>query len=167
MPLTWTAVQEVYAPEPQEHLARAQALGLSCPLDVFEQLFTDHHGEPEFARIVAFVDWSGVAWEEMRLSGLALRRVGVPRAYQYAVDEARKQTAEEGFRDEREEVMQHWQATKTWIRDPILLSGEVLQSALQYELVVGFTRLGNLLGAIERQDVPEYAQHTVWIGRGG
>ena len=75
MPLTWNAVQEVYAPEPQEHLMRAQALGLSCPLDVFEQLFTDHHDEPEFAKIVAFVDCSGVEWEAARLSGVALRRV--------------------------------------------------------------------------------------------
>ena len=167
MALTWDTLQEFYAPDPQEHLARAQALGLNCPLDVFEQLFTDHHDDPEFAKIVAFVDWSGVEWEETRLSGVALRRVGVPRAYQYAVDEARNQTAEEGFQDEREEVMQHWQLTKTWIRSPVLLTGEVLQSALQYELVVGFTRLGNLLGALDRGDVPEYAQHTVWIGRGG
>ena len=167
MPLTWNAVQEVYAPEPQEHMMRAQALGLSCPLDVFEQLFTDHHDEPEFAKIVAFVDWSGVEWEEGRLTGVALRRVGVPRAYQHAVDEARTHTAEEGFQDEREEVRRHWLASKTWVRSPVLLAGEVLPSALQYELVVGFTRYGNLLGALDRQDVLEQAPHTVWIGRGG
>ena len=165
MTLTWNALQKVYSPEPTEYLARAQALGLNCPLDVLEQLFTDHHDEPEFAKIIAFVDWGGVEWEEVRLSGVALRRVGVPRAYQHAVDEARRRTAEEGFQDEREEVVQHWQATKTWIRAPVLLSGDALQSGLQYELVVGFTRLGNLLGALDREDVPEYAQHVVWVGR--
>jgi len=131
MALTWNAVQAVYAPDPQDHLARAQALGLNCPLDVFEQLFTDHHDEPEFGKFLAFVDWSGVTREEGRLSGVALRRVGVPRAHQYAVDEARQLTAADGFQDEREEVMQHWQATKTWMRSPILLTGDVLQSGLQ------------------------------------
>ena len=51
------------------------------------------------------------------------------------------------------------------MRAPIVLNGEILQSGLQYELVVGFTRLGNLLGALDRQDVPESALHVVWIGR--
>jgi hypothetical protein len=38
------------------------------------------------------------------------------------------------------------------------------QTALQYELIVGFTRLGNILGSLDRQDVPESAQHTIWLG---
>jgi hypothetical protein len=37
--------------------------------------------------------------------------------------------------------------------------------ALRYEFVVGFTRLGNLLGALDRGDVPEVATHRVWIGQ--
>ena len=128
-----------------------------------KQLFIDHHDDADFGKVVAFVDWSKLEWREARLSGVALRRVGVPRAYQYAVDEARARTAEEGFQDERKEVMRHWQDTKTWIRAPIVLSGDVLQSGLQYVLVVGLTRLGNMLGALDRQDLPEYAQHLVWL----
>jgi hypothetical protein len=33
---------------------------------------------------------------------------------------------------------------------PVALAGDVLPSALRYEFVVGFTRLGNLLGALDR-----------------
>jgi hypothetical protein len=58
MPLTWNAVQEVYSPDPVEFLAEAEGLGLQWPVDVFEQLFIDHHNDEEFAELVAFIDWS-------------------------------------------------------------------------------------------------------------
>jgi hypothetical protein len=61
--------------------------------------------------------------------------------------------------------MEHGTASHTWIRPPIVLAGELRQSNLRYELVVGFTRLGNLLGALDRQDLPEHARHSIWIGR--
>lgn len=60
MGLTWNAVQAAYVSDSQEHLARAQALDLNCPLDVFEQLFADHHEEPEFAELLTFGDWTGL-----------------------------------------------------------------------------------------------------------
>lgn len=139
--------------------------GIELELDVFEQLFIDHHDDPEFAEMVRLIDWSVIEWSEKRLSGIALRRVGVPSFYQLAVDEARIRTAEEGLQDERQEVMTHWQEAKTWMQSPIVLTGDLFQTALQYELIVGFTRLGNILGALDRQDIPESAAHTIWWGK--
>jgi len=165
MRITWTAIQETYSPDVSAHLARAQALGLNCPHDVFEQLFHDQHDNDSLASIVRLVDWGVVAWEQGALSGVALRQVGVPRAYQRAIDEARAQTTIQGFHDERAEVMTHWEAERSWIRAPILLTGDVLQTALTYELIVGFTRLGNILGVLDLQEIPESALHRVWIGR--
>jgi hypothetical protein len=165
MRLTWTTVQESYASDLSEHLARAQALGLSCPADIFEQLFQEQHDNADLATILRFVDWGSVIWDEGELSGVALRHASVPRPYQHAVDEARTQTLLNGFYDERPEVMDHWTTARTWIRAPIVLAGEVLQSVVNYEVIVGFTRLGNLLGALDRQDLPEWARHRVWIGR--
>jgi hypothetical protein len=165
MTIRWSDVQGVYSADLQEHWTRAQALGLTWPPDVFEQLFHDQRDNADLATILRFVDWSAVAWEEGELSGVALRHAGVPRAYQYAVDEARAVTARDGFYDERAEVMAHWATAHTWIRSPIVLAGEVLQALVNYEVVVGFTRLGNLLGALDRQDLPEWARHRVWIGR--
>ena len=164
MALTWNAVQEVYSPDPVEFLAQAEGLGLQWPLDVFEQLFIDHHDDEEFAELVRFIDWTTIEWSEKLLSAMALRRVGVPRIYQLAVDEARARTTQEGFHDERLEVMTRWQEAKTWFQSPIMVTGELFQSALQYELIVGFTRLGNILGVLDRQDIPEEAQHTIWLG---
>jgi hypothetical protein len=44
-------------------------------------------------------------------------------------------------------------------------AGTVMQSALNYELLVGFTRLGNLLGCLDRRDLAEAALHRIWLGR--
>jgi len=162
--LSWNAIQTSYDTDLAEHQRHAQALGLDCPDEVFEQLFHDAHQDGQLAELLRFVDWKAVTWEEGALSGVALRRVGVPRAFQHAVDEARSRTAEEGFSDQRQEVMVHWMQEHTWIRAPILVTGEVLQSLVEYELLVGFTRLGNLLGALDRRDLPEYGRHRVWIG---
>jgi hypothetical protein len=165
MIIRWSDVQRVYSAELQADLARAQALGLNCPADILEQLFHEQHENGDLASILRFVDWGAVIWEEGELSGVALRHTGVPRPYQHAVDEARTQTLLNGFYDERPEVMDHWTTARTWIRSPIVLAGEVLQSVVNYEVIVGFTRLGNLLGALDRQDLPEWARHRVWIGR--
>ena len=165
MSLYWSTIQGAYDADPAAHAGRAAALGLDCPPDVFEQLFHDHHDDVEMTALLRFVDWAEVSWEEGALSGVALRHTSVPRAYQRAVDEARQETARSGFQDDRPEVTEHWMQSHTWIRAPVVLAGELLQSTLRYELIVGFTRLGNLLGALDRQDLPEYARHRVWIGR--
>jgi hypothetical protein len=102
--------------------------------------------------------WNGGLWPTAAVGE------GVPRSRQHAIDEARQGTARNGFHDERPEVMAQWAEFHTWIRPPILLAGDLLQSNLRYELIVGFTRLGNLLGALDRQDLPEHARHRIWIG---
>lgn len=95
---------------------------------------------------------------------MALRRVAVDRGYQYAVDEARRRTFARGINDEREDVVAHWIEYRTWLRPPIVVTGEVTGSGYQYELLVGFTRLGNLLGLLDRAEVPEAQRHRVWRG---
>ena len=97
---------------------------------------------------------------------MTLRRVAVDRGYQYAVDEARARTLEEGLSDARDAVVEHWASYSTWLRPPILVTGEVTGSGFEYELLVGFTRLGNLLGLLDRQEVPEMKRHRVWVGEG-
>jgi len=98
------------------------------------------------------------------VSGVALRRVAVPRPYQHAVDEARWRTLAEGIQDDRPEIIEHWHTARTWLRSPILVAGDVTGTSLGNECLVGFTRLGNLLGLLDRQDIPEYAPYRVWLG---
>jgi hypothetical protein len=50
------------------------------------------------------------------------------------------------------------------IAPPILVTGEVTGSGFEYEALVGFTRLGNLPGLLDRQAVLEMNWHRVWAG---
>jgi len=165
--IRWSNIQALYDPELEVHRARVKEIGLDAPADVFEQLFHESHADPIFASVVHLIDWAGVAWREVELSGLALAEVHVLREYEHAVEEARGRTAEEGLQDERASVVAHWGEEGTWFRAPVLVTGGVVDRPVSYELLVGFTRLGNLLGLMDRGEVPPLARHTVWVGEAG
>jgi hypothetical protein len=165
MVATWSQVETAYEPEANDHWRVAELYGLKCPFDVFEQLFHDHHGSADFAQEVRGVDWQSVAWEQAELSGVKLRQVAVPRHTQHAVDEARALTLAEGLTDPREEVIASWRDNGTWVRSPVLVEGAVLGRPIEYQMLVGYTRLGDLLGLLDREEVRESARHMVWIGR--
>ena len=60
MPISWTAIQALHEPDLDRHWVRCRdELGLDCPLEVFEELFFEQHGDAEF----------GVAVSRRRLVG--------------------------------------------------------------------------------------------------
>ena len=70
MPISWSAIQALHEPDLERHWVRCRdELGLDCPLEVFEELFFEHHGDAEFGALYRAVDWSAVAWTETELSG--------------------------------------------------------------------------------------------------
>ena len=162
---TWARVQRLYDLDALTHWQRCESEGLQCPQDVFTQLFHEEAANQEFAVIVRAIDWGRVRWELEEFSGIALRQVRVDRSYQYALDEARDRATQFGIVDEREEVVAHWRDAQSWFAPPVMVAGAVLGTNVGYELLVGCTRLGNLLGLLDRQEVPEVKQHLVWVGR--
>jgi hypothetical protein len=98
-------------------------------------------------------------------SGVTLRQVQVDRSFQHALDEARDRVMQVGIEDDRPEVVQHWRDAHSWLVAPVLVSGEVLGSSVGYELLVGVSRLGNLLGLLDRQEISEARRHLAWVGR--
>jgi hypothetical protein len=161
----WAAIEDLYQTEAEGQWRACEAAGLKCPFDVFEQLFHEHHADAVFARDLRSVDWNAVVWDEQLFSGVRLRQVAAPRGYQYAVDEARARTLLYGLADERPEVMASWREEGTWVRTPVVVDGAVLTNLYRHELLVGFTRLGDLLGLLDRGEVLEHAVHGVWVGR--
>ena len=111
------------------------------------------------------IDWANVLWEETLLSGGALRRIAVPRTFQHALDEARWRTLRHGVQDDRPQIIEHWRAAGTRVRAPIVVAGEVMGSPVSGECMVRFTRLGNLLGLLDRQELSEASLYRVWVGR--
>jgi hypothetical protein len=160
----WRSLQPLFASDLETHYRACAAAGLVCPLDVFSQLVHDPHDDALFAETVRFIDWTTVEWSEQALSGIALRHVGVPRAYQHAVDEVRARVIAEGLTDHREAVLAHWREAGSWLQPPILVDGEVFDQHVRHLLLVGFTRLGNLLGLLDRGELAEPARHRVWLG---
>ena len=162
---TWGRVQRLYDADPTVHWERCEGQGLECPQEVFTQLFHEEASNADFAAVVRAVDWGRVHWELEEFSGIALRQIRVDRGYQYALDEARDRATQFGIVDDREEVVAHWRDAQSWFAPPVMVAGEVLGTNVGYELLVGYTRLGNLLGLLDRQEVPEVKQHLVWVGR--
>ena len=47
---------------------------------------------------------------------------------------------------------------------PVAVACDLLGGA-GLELLIGYTRLGNLLALLDREEVPEVQKHLVWVGR--
>ena len=163
---TWGRIQRLYDADAAVHWQRCAAEGLECPLEAFAQLFHEDANNSDFAAIVRAVDWGRLSWRLEEFSGITLRQVRVDRGYQYAVDEARDRATQFGIVDDREQVVNHWRDVHTWFAPPVMVAGEVMGSLVGFEFLVGYTRLGNLLGLLDREDIPEVALHLVWVGRG-
>jgi hypothetical protein len=163
---TWSRIQRLHEPDATAHWQQCESEGLQCPQEVFTQLFHEQANDKDFAGIVRAIDWGHVAWELQEKSGVALRHVRVDRGYQHALDEARDQAARLGIVDERQDVVDHWRDAKSWIVPPVAVSCDLLGGGAGLELLIGYTRLGNLLGLLDREEVPEVQKHLVWVGRG-
>jgi hypothetical protein len=163
---TWARIQRLYDADAVVHWQRCESEGLQCPQEVFTQLFHEKANDEEFAVIVRSIDWGHVRWELAEFSGIALRHMRVGREYELAVGEARDQATSYGIVDEREDVVNHWAEAKSWLVPPVAVSVDLLGGGGSgSELLVGFTRLGNLLGMLDREEVKEVQKHLVWVGR--
>ena len=45
-----------------------------------------------------------------------------------------------------------------------MVAGEGSGTNAGYLLLVGFTRLGNLWGLLDQEEIPEVQKHLVWVG---
>ena len=162
--LPYTAIAAVWHPDAQEHRRRAHDIGLTCPDDVFEQLFHAPRLDALLMVAVAPIDWAGVRWREAELSGITLAQVAVPRSYETAVQSARVAALTLGSEGEPSDVLTPWEAHGTWTRPPVLVAGDVAGADVSYQLLVGRTRLGTLIGLVERGEIPPERKHRVWIG---
>jgi len=176
---SWARIQRLYDADTVVHWQRCEAEGLQCPQEVFTQLFhaedvnaetkspDEMPGGPNLLSLdsVRGIDWGRVRWELQEMSGIALRHMRVDREFQHALDEARDQATQFGIVDEREEVVSRWKDAKSWVVPPVALSGDLFGGGAGFQVLVGYTRLGNLLGMLDREEVPESQKHLVWVGR--
>jgi hypothetical protein len=67
----------------------------------------------------------------------------------------------------RHELIDHWRDAKSWIMPPVAVSSDLFGGGAGLELLIGYTRLGNLLALLDREEVGETKRHLVWVGRVG
>lgn len=164
---TWSRIRRLHGPDATAHWQRCESEGLQCPQEVFIPLFSEKAHDEDYAVIVRSIDWGRVRWELQEISGMALRHVRVDREYQHALDEARDQATSFGIIDERQEVVNHWRDAKSWIVPPVAVSCDLIGvGGAGLELLIGYSRLGNLLALLDREEVPESQKHLVWVGKG-
>jgi hypothetical protein len=154
----------LYDADADEHRRRALEIGLDCPAEVFEQLFRIQPLDPLLLVAVASIDWLPVRWREAELSGTVLAQVGLPRSFEAGVQSARLTALKLLSDDEQPEGFAVWESAGTWLRPPVLVTGDVAGIEVSYQLLVGRTRLGSLVGLMERGDIPAERHHRVWIG---
>jgi hypothetical protein len=162
---TWSRIQRRYDDDAVTHWQRCESEGLQCAQEVFIQLFHEPSNNEDFAVIVRSIDWGRVRWELQEISGMATRHVRVDRGFQHALDEARNQATSFGIVDERQDVVDHWRDARSWIVPTVAVSCDLLGGGAGLELLIGYTRLGNLLALLDREEVPEIQKHLVWTGR--
>jgi len=161
---TWGRVQRLYQADTIAHWRHCAAAGFECPQEVFAQLFHEDAGNPDLAAILRGVDWGRVRWELTELSGEALRHVRVDRAFQHAVDEARAGALRIDAINLATALPEQRRDAGTWAVPPVIVAGGVIGTNAGYELLVGHTRLGSMLGVLDRGDVAEANRHLVWVG---
>jgi len=137
-------MQRLYDGDPVTHWERCESEGLQCPQEIFTPLFNEKATAEDFSVIVRSIDWGRVRWELEELSG----------ATQF------------GIVDDRQEVVDHWRDAKSWIVPPVAVACDLLGGGAGLELLIGYTRLGNLLALLDREEVPEIQKHLVWVGKG-
>jgi len=162
---SWARIQRQYDADAAVHWQRCEAEGLQSPQEVFTQFFHEEANNEDFAVVVRSIDWGRVRWELQEMSGVALRHLRVDRGYQHALDEARDRATQFGIVDEREEVVNHWRDAKSWVVPPVVVSGDLMGGGAGFQLLVGYTRLGNLLGMLDSEEVRESEKHLVWVWR--
>ena len=162
--VTWPLLQSTFLEDPQTHWEHCQSQGLECPLEVFTQLFHESLRTPAVPAITAQVDWTAVRWSQEELAGHELRQVYIDRQFAWGVEEAYLATLDASVSDERPAVIEGWQRQQSWIVPPVFVTGAVIGSASRHALLVGNTRLGNLLGLLVRGEVAPERRHRVWIG---
>jgi hypothetical protein len=162
---SWARIQRLYHDDAVTHWQRCEAEGLQCPQEVFTQVFHAEANNEEFSVIARSIDWGRITWELAEFSGAALRDLQVDREYQHALDEARDTASQLVTVGEREGLVGHREA-KSWVVPPVVVEGDLHRVGAGYKLLVGVTRLGKLLGLLDRDEVSEVQKHLIWVGRG-
>ena len=146
-----------------------QALELPMPADVLEQFVFDHGTKEEFQRQYGHLDLNALRWVLSSIPAEDILACSVYPQYANRIETVADRTRvvpTKGWDDVSlsSEAVEHWQDHGTWMRPPIMLTGELTGSERSLHLVEGHTRVGALRG-LHESGVVLPSTHLVWLAK--
>jgi hypothetical protein len=142
----------------------------NVPEDVFIQFFYDHGRKSEFQLQYSTLEILNIKWIDTKLTVNELLNLSIYSGFidwVETVENRAKKCNINNFNsiDIRKEVVKHWQNNYTWIKPPILILGNIINSSRKYHLVEGHTRIGTLKGLFNQGLLKNTQTHKVWLGK--
>lgn len=147
-----------------------QCLKLEMPLDVLEQFVFDHGTSELFQEQYGSLDLHAVVWEKLEMPAFEIISCSVYPHFidrVYTVSERTRIVTAVGWDDVNlpSAAVEHWQTNQTWLRPPIFLCGDLVDSDQPLHLVEGHTRTGALKGLVDSHALDSKSMHQVWYGQ--
>jgi len=139
------------------------------PEDIFFQLFYDHGRNSQFQLQYANLLILDIRWIEIELTVDELIDLSIYNNFLDWVSTVENRTKNCTINDfssidKRIEVVKYWENNHTWIKSPILILGNLINSYKKYHLVEGHTRIGILKGLFKQGLLNNNQTHKVWLG---
>ncbi len=142
----------------------------STPLDVMEQLYSDHGLSSEFQDQYADVDINNLRWSLINVEAKSLIQSSIYEDFENwfltCIEKSKRVglTGDYNLVHNLKCVSKYWKDHKTWDRPPVFFSQEVLSKKNSLHLVEGHSRLGALKGLVEGNSLSGNDTHMAWIG---
>lgn len=140
----------------------------TTPKDVLEQVYSDHGRKYDFQKQYGEIELDSITWKKIQVSGSEIVNCTYYSLFT-AVEIACSRLVhwdEQNWNciDVRSQIVSHWKKENTWKRPPIFIDGSFIQGSNKYHLVEGHTRLGVLIGLLNRKITLHKDKHLIWYG---
>ena len=148
-----------------------QSLELPMPEDVLEQFVFDHGTKGDFQKQYGHIDLHALRWDLLSVRTKEVLASTVYPHFAHWMETVAGRTRVVplgGWNDVLlpPHMVQHWKEHGTWMRPPVMLKGDVVDSDRPLHLIEGHTRVGALRGLVESGVLSSSSTHFAWIGKG-
>ena len=142
-----------------------------CPIEIINDIYADHGRKDAFQTQYGNIDISELHWEIIAIKGIDLIDFTLNKDFSQWVTTCENRL--DKFADDEwgcistiKNIQESWKTNKTWLRPPYFFDSNVLDlTQNKLHLVEGHTRLGILMGLINKKIVSPTMTHKVWLGK--
>ncbi len=141
----------------------------TVPIEVLEQVCSQHGRKAEFQQQYGHLDFANVEWRKELLEARVIVSCDVFGGFLMWFNSVSERISAFGTRgwkcvDCRPDVVNAWESSGTWQKPPVLIDTGVTSTKRQLHLVEGHTRIGTLKGLVDAAIVAPTSMHVAWVG---